>query len=77
MTPNEKALQICQEMGVSTLFAEDCNNGITLPLRVAKICALIAVNEIIEFCPENYYNTETKKSMKNYWEDVKAEIVKL
>ena len=37
MTPKEKALSLCQQFGSTTKFAEDCNEGKTLPLRIAKI----------------------------------------
>lgn len=73
ITPKEKALRICQAMGKTTLFAEDCNNGYTLPLRVAKLLAHIAVDELIE---------ETKRQAADYkddfrllyWMAVKTEI---
>ena len=48
MIPKEKALRICQEIGRSTLFADDCNDGNTLPLRVSKIIALIMIKEILK-----------------------------
>ena len=71
-TPQEKALELCQSFGNTTLFAEDCNDGYTLPLRVAKLCALIAVDEILSI--KSVYHDYT---LSDYWEDVKQEIEKL
>lgn len=68
MTPKEKALQLCQKFGTTTLFAEDCNNGYTLPLRVAKLCANIAVDEVLKAHlydeEENHYFIEVKKEIE-------------
>jgi len=79
MEAKEKALRICQEMGRSTLFAEDCNGGYTLPLRVAKICALVVVNEVLEETKEPVFPMAgaTGWDYDTYWLDVKAEIEKL
>ena len=77
MTPKEKALNLCQKFGMTTLFSEDCNNGYTLPLRVAKQCALIAVQEIINSNPHsNPFNTDVYPTME-YWLKVKQEIENL
>ena len=67
MTAKEKALRICQKMGCTTMFAEDCNEGRTLPKRIAKMCAVIAVNEILE--GQNLLGLPL-----SYWQDVKKEI---
>ena len=69
MTPKEKALKLCQAFGITTLFAQDCNGGVTLPLSIAKKCALIAAKEVVDNC--NYSED------KNYWVAVIAEIEKL
>ncbi len=71
----EKALTICQEMGTSTMFAKDCNNGYTLPLRVAKILAHIVADE----CFKEAYKQGTEISLirQDYWKEVKTEIDKL
>lgn len=78
MTPEEKALNLCQSFGVTTLFADDCNNGVTLPLRIAKKCAHIAVDEILAEL-ECAYNGEpiTTNEHKEYWKQVKQEIENL
>lgn len=80
--PSEKAMSLCQEIGRSTLFAEDCNGGYTLPLRVAKVIAKIVVKEVIEELDdrkmhisdfdENIINTSL-----SFWNDVDAEIDKM
>lgn len=70
MTPKEKALKLCQQFGVTTLFAEDCNDGRTLPLRVAKQCALIAVNEILI----TISSIDNSGYEQQFYENVKQEI---
>ena len=77
MTPKQKALDLCQQFGRSTLFAEDCNEGITLPLRIAKICALIAVNEIDAAIDFEWMEVQNLDRQHNYWNEVKSEIEKL
>lgn len=47
MTPKEKALTLCQSFGQTSLNDEEFNEGFTLPKHIAKKCAIIAVNEII------------------------------
>lgn len=79
--PKEKALRLCQEFGRTTLF-EDFNNGYTLPLEIAKKCALICVDEILKIEPiiKNLPLSETKIIMEAYpkfWEQVKTEIQNL
>ena len=80
----EKALELCQKFGRTTLFT-DCNEGYTLPLEIAKKCASIAVDEILELnvCwydkqmvkdfPKSYKNDQTFE----FWQEVKQEIEKL
>jgi hypothetical protein len=70
MTPKEKALDLCQRIGVTTLFADDCNGGVTLPLRVSKLIAILLVLEI-----ENYGLRDIADV--SYWADVKKEITQL
>ena len=76
MKPKEKALRICQAFGRTTLFAEDCNEGRTLPLRIAKLCAAILVDEIINEFPQGY-NGNFEEKRKQYWQEVKEEIIVL
>lgn len=75
MTPKEKALKLCQSFGVTTLFAQDCNGGVTLPLSIAKKCAIIAADELIRECT-NFFEAISNNRRK-YWEEVKKEIIKL
>ena len=72
MTPKEKALQICQRMGLIT-FDKGLNNGSTLPLEVAKEFALIAVDEILEVIIFNKYDDKYWEE-EEYWQGVKQEM---
>ena len=79
MTPKQKALKLCQSFGMTTLFAEDCNNGITLPLSIAKKCALIAVDEILSsfnsfMDARKNFRHELEIDAERYWQQVKTEI---
>lgn len=65
MTPADKAIQLLQNFGCTTMFSKD-NNGYTLSLKTAKKCALIMVEEIIEL-NEGIFGT--------YWKEVKREII--
>jgi hypothetical protein len=80
MTPKEKALRLCQQYGLIT-FATKYNDGYTLPLEMAKQCALIAVDEIIkqwEYIDVYLADAlgELNPNLK-YWYEVKQEIEKL
>ena len=80
MNEKEKALKICQNMGVTTLFTKDCNNGYTLPLRVAKILAKKVVDEIEQtgtLIDRQCGYLSIEKQHKEYWVNVRAEIEKL
>lgn len=69
MTAKEKALSLCQQIGITTLFDRSgCNDGMTLPLHISKKIAIILVNEIID-CNEGIFG--------NYWQEVKSEIENL
>jgi hypothetical protein len=78
MKSKEKALRLCQQYGLIT-FATKYNDGYTLPLEMAKQCALIAVNEIIKECYKwaGGDNGEWDNKRFEYWEEVKQEINKL
>ena len=69
MTSKEKALDITQKMGVTTMFDSSFNNGYTLPLHVAKKCALVFVEEMMIKLRELNHSTPL-----DYWKDVKEEI---
>lgn len=81
MTPKEKALKLCQSFGMTTLFAQDCNGGVTLPLSIAKKCAIIAVDEILSLKVENdckeWKDNQHYWYSAEYWIQVKLEIEKL
>lgn len=64
MTPKEKAEELISKfVSISLSQYVDLVDGIRI--RLAKECALITVDEIIEHC--NYAN-------KWYWQEVKKEI---
>ncbi len=75
MTAKDKALRLCQQFGRTTMFAEDCNNGYTLPLRVAKICAHICVDEILEAL--DLVNEKHNRFGVEFYQQVKKEIENL
>ena len=55
------------------LFCDECG----MSDKAAKLCALIAVNEIIHSNPHsNPFNTNVESTM-SYWKEVKKEISKL
>jgi hypothetical protein len=67
MTPKEKAIELYEKFyyKIPTLLDEkilDC---------LAQECALIAVDEVLQLC----WNGNLKA--KEYWEEVKQEILKL
>ena len=69
MTPEEKAIELVDKM-----FIEMSNFSITDEVleEVAKQCALIAVNEILES-----FIITIPKHQTEYWEQVKQEIINL
>ena len=81
MTAKEKAKELIDN------FSEivDASEGVFISYVMAKQCALIAVNEIIESNPEspNNHNPFTGRiqgirqnfiDAENYWQEVKKEI---
>ena len=81
MTPKEKANKLCMRFLIQT--TTDIPYGINK--TIAKQCALIAVDELIESFNSIYdasiRNIEkysgAKYGMKDYWAEVKQEIEKL
>jgi hypothetical protein len=74
MTPKEKAKELIHYYIKELLSAKHSINGFVIN-DLAKQCALIAVDEII-----NDYNTfpnSFKSKHTSYWEEVKNEIEKL
>jgi hypothetical protein len=71
MTPKAKAFSLFAE------YASRLNDG-----RIAKRCALIAVDEIIKSSPARSPGTDSSDFMPHFkavifWEEVKQEIEKL
>ena len=76
MTPQEKALDLCQKYGYLGLKWKETKYR-TFPLENTKQCALIVVNEVISSNPHsNPLNTNVESTM-SYWQEVKQEIEKL
>jgi hypothetical protein len=71
MTPKEKALAICQAIGVTTLFDMKCNGGHTLPLHVSQKIAHIMVDELIK--EQTMWQNGQTEPVK-YWQEVKKEV---
>jgi hypothetical protein len=80
MTPQEKAKELVDKMGFSTMHTIDNTSGQSTAIyknQYAKQCALIAVQEIILSNPHsNPFNTDVYSTM-SYWQEVKTEIEKL
>ena len=75
MTPKEKAIDLVDTYKF-VLWSEDtqCGDEI-LCTGIAKRCALIAVDEIINQCWD--YREIDLEASYNYWDEVKHEIKKL
>lgn len=73
MTPKEKAIQIIENY----LNMDDglIKEFIPLPIKAAKKCALIAIDEICEAI--NWHEFEVPNEQFNYWNRVKLEIQRL
>ena len=67
----EKAFELVQLFGYTTYGDAEFNDGNTLPKHVAKKCAIVCVDEIL-----NSYR-KLLPSSRTYWEQVKQEIEKL
>ncbi len=68
MTPEEKAIELVDKMGFSTMHTIDNTSGQSTPIyknQYAKQCALIAVDELLEEC---------RLERDWYWDRVKTEI---
>ena len=69
-TPKQEALEICQEIGKTTMFT-DCNEGYTLPLHISQKIAHVCVDKIMQAIP--MYTGNLNPTWKHY-QDVKKEI---
>jgi len=70
--PEEKAIELVDKMGFSTMHTIDNTSGQSTPIyknQYAKQCALIAVEELIK--------ATTPLTSTYYWQEVKTEIEKL
>jgi hypothetical protein len=80
MTAKEKALELVDKYFLLHESATD-ENGVwvlsALNRGLAKKCALIAVDEILEAITFNMYDDEDYNKEDYYWEQVKIEIEKL
>ena len=68
MTPQEKAKELVDKMGFSTMHTIDNTSGQSTAIyknQYAKQCALIAVDELLEEC---------RLERDWYWDRVKTEI---
>ena len=66
MTPQEKAAELVRKFKPLVTFSMGVDPSYVL--RIAKKCALVAVDEISEHCYQ---------VMKPFWQEVKQEIEKL
>jgi hypothetical protein len=75
MTPQEKAKELTEKMFNVDL---NCSNeSMCMLYPHALLCALLAVDEIMEVC---YYTREVENNdlfSYDYWQEVKQEIQKL
>lgn len=82
MKADEKALELVQKFGYTTMFSED-NEGKTLSLETSKKCALIAVEEILidELELQGFMHCHNDKlectESIEYWDVVKSAIKEL
>ncbi len=74
MTPKEKALELVDKYIPLSLRLYSEYEWVE-EIDSAKQCALIAVDELIEFAYN--YTDYNEKSTKEYWQEVKQEIEKL
>jgi hypothetical protein len=74
MTPKEKAIELCQKIGMLGLDS-DQTGRYTLELSLAKRCAIIACDEIIKL--DLRLSPYESISPIDYWNEVKREIESL
>ena len=74
MDAKEEALALCQKMAWVSVGDEKIHDGISLPFHIAKKCALIAVNVLIE---EQTMWQNGQPDPVLYWQSVKEELIKL
>lgn len=74
MTPKEKANELFHKFCYA-IRIEETDSGYFTNVLYAQICALIAVNEILEM--DLPILEEDADTFYDYWEEVKQEIEKL
>ena len=77
MTPKEKAKQLVEKYISASVVVEYGKEYYhSKPFSLAKQCALIAVDEILQAIieTESYLNSDSQTSEYKYWEQVKQEI---
>jgi len=74
MTPKEKAIELVDKYIPLSLRLYSEYEWVE-EIDSAKQCALIAVDELIEFAYN--YTDYNEKSTKEYWQEVKQEIEKI
>lgn len=70
MTPKDKALEMCQKFGMIGM-SESQTGFYTLEITLAKKCAFICVDEILDTCSQGDLDFAI------YWQEVKKEIENL
>jgi len=77
MTPKEKAKELVDTFRIVLMNEDtDCGNEILCTL-IAKQCALIAVDEILDSTEHLLAYKRPEKFSAEYWHEVKTEIEKL
>jgi hypothetical protein len=73
MTPQEKAIDLINRYYKNEKLYHD------ISFNQSKICALVAVNELIEshLLLTTTHDKEPSRYCKTYWKEVKSEIEKL
>ncbi len=75
MTPKEKAKELVEKF--LFMYRPSMHPPYLKANEAAKQCALIAVDEIMQYAQNAYYNEDIIKGAKLYWQEVKQEIEKL
>lgn len=82
MKEKDMAMHLCQKFGSLTMWT-DFNEGMSLPLSIAKKCAVCCVEEIMEsngdfaYSHNTWNGSQTYRDSEKYWQEVKSEIEKL
>lgn len=81
MTSKEKAKELIDKFKNVPLslyiIPKENEDVFCLSYKEAKQCALITVDEIMQYAENSYYNKDVINGAKLYWQEVKQEIEKL